>query len=408
MPGIFGQVFTAFQSLLSRAFWFGSFLPVALFAALNLMLAPAVFPNAPKLQDVAKPDWALMPVVLVGLVVVAYALGPLIPLFRELLDGRGLPEMAQRALIRRPQKERRRAEDDRNAARNLAADLVELQQSASLDLQAARAAGVALGTTQAPLAIEQAEAATAALANRLNAGGLRSRDQAAAAVRDTAEALRRNSSVAGGAADGVLAPRVAAVHGQIIELLRRAREQSDRLRQHQEERLRDRPADVQPTEVGNVRARSERYCREMYGVDFNYIWSRLQLVIAENEAVARRIEAAKALIDFAVLSLVLTTALVVVWLPLLALRGRSPWLFLIMGALGPLLIGFFYRLVVETQLSFGNVMQGVVDRFRFDLLKMLHIKPPATLGDERVIWRWLEDAANGEPVNSDVVWMPPT
>ena len=121
MPGIFGQVFSAFQSLLSRAFWFGSFLPVALFAALNLMLAPTVFPSAPKLEDVIKADWGWMPAVLVGLVIVAYALGPLIPLFRELLDGRGLPDIVQRALIRRPEKERQRAEDDLNTARDLAA-----------------------------------------------------------------------------------------------------------------------------------------------------------------------------------------------------------------------------------------------------------------------------------------------
>jgi hypothetical protein len=375
---------------------------------LNLMLVPTAFPGAIKLEDVIKPEWAWMPAVLVGLVIVAYALGPLIPLFRGLLDGRGLPEIVQQALIRRPEKERRRAEEDLNAARNLAASLVELQQTASLDLQDARAAGLALGTTQAPLAIEQAETATAAFAYQLNAGELRSRDPAAAAVRAVAQALRTNTSVAGGAANAVLASRVAAVHRRIIELLRRAIEQSDRLRRRQQERVRGLPADVQPTQVGNVRVRSERYCREMYGVDFNYIWPRLQFVIADNDVAARRIEAAKALIDFAVLSLVLTTTLVVVWLPLLALRGRSPWLFLIMGAFGPLLIGFFYRLVVETQISFGEVVQGVVDRFRFDLLKTLHIKPPATLADERAIWRWLEEAANGEPINSDVVWTPPT
>jgi hypothetical protein len=92
MPGIFGQVFSAFQSLLSRAFWFGSFLPVAMFAALNLMLVPVAFPEVDILEKVIRPEWAWMSVVLVGLVIVAYALGPLIPLFRDVLDGRGLPD----------------------------------------------------------------------------------------------------------------------------------------------------------------------------------------------------------------------------------------------------------------------------------------------------------------------------
>jgi hypothetical protein len=455
VPGIFGQVFSAFQSLLSRAFWFGSFLPVALFAALNLLLAPAAFPGAPALQDVVKADWIWMPPVLVGLVVVAYALGPLVPLFRGVLDGRGLPEVVQRALRFRPLKQRRQAEEAVEAASSLASRLVELRQTASLDLQAARARGIAFGTTGAPAAIRKAERAVERVANLLNIGQLQlinaagAVDRVAAAlllntsiagpaadaglvprlvalpgriidlllreavevVRRLAAALRLNIAIAGPAADPGLAARLVGLHWRINDLLRQAAEAGDQLSQRQLERTREQlrrfPRDVQPTDVGNARARSERYCREMYGVDFNYIWPRLQFVIPDNDAAAQRIEAAKALIDFAVLSLVLTTTLVLVWLPLLASRGRSPWLFLMLAGFGPLLIGFFYQLVVETQISFGDVVQGVVDHSRFELLKKLHVKPPATLADERLIWAWLQAAADGEPINTDVIWTPP-
>ncbi len=410
MPGIFGQVFSAFQSLLSRGFWFGSFLPIAVFAALNLALVTAVFPGVVKLEDVVRADWIwLAPVLLVGLVVVAYALGPLIPLFRDLLDGRGLPEVVQRALRLRPLKLRRQAEEALDAATDLASRLVELRQSANLDLQAARAEGLALGTTGAPAAIGRAEQAAQRLAQLLNIGALQSSDAPAAeAVRRVADALRSNTSTPGAAADAALVVRLATVHRRIIDLLRQAAEAGDLFRQRQQDQVRRLPRDAQPTQVGNARARAERYCREMYGGDFSYIWPRLLFVIPDNDAAAQRIEAAKALIDFAVLCLVLTTTLLLVWLPLLASRGRSPWLFLTMGGFGPLLIGFFYRLVVETQISFGGVVQGVVDRFRFELLKMLHVKAPATLVDERLIWAWLQAAADGEPVNADVIWsLPP-
>ena len=39
MGGISGQAVTAFQGLFSRAFWLGYFLPVAIFASLNILMA---------------------------------------------------------------------------------------------------------------------------------------------------------------------------------------------------------------------------------------------------------------------------------------------------------------------------------------------------------------------------------
>ena len=56
MAGIFGQVLSAFKSILSSSFWFGAFLPVAVFAAVNLLLA-AQFSSAAKeiLNHVARP-----------------------------------------------------------------------------------------------------------------------------------------------------------------------------------------------------------------------------------------------------------------------------------------------------------------------------------------------------------------
>jgi hypothetical protein len=56
----------------------------------------------------------------------------------------------------------------------------------------------------------------------------------------------------------------------------------------------------------------------------------------------------------------------------------------------------------------GELAQVVVDRYRFDVLKMLHIKPPATLSAEREIWRALADVAQGKAEEgADIVWNAP-
>ena len=174
------------------------------------------------------------------------------------------------------------------------------------------------------------------------------------------------------------------------------------------ERLNAMPQDMRPTDIGNARYRSERYSQNVYNANFEFLWSRVQTVIPENDPAAKRIEAARSLLDFAVLSLVLGVALLTIWLPLLALEGNALVPFLLLGTLGPVVVRLIYQLVIEAQISLGEVAQGAVDRFRFDALKMLHIKPPATLSAEREIWSTLSDIAHGDAPNSDMVWTNPS
>lgn len=93
MPGIFEQVLSAFKGILSNAFWFGAFLPVAVFAAGNLLLATQISSAASDLLNRIRVDkWdGLVPAVL-GLIVAAYVLGPMVRLFRAMFDGRRLPD----------------------------------------------------------------------------------------------------------------------------------------------------------------------------------------------------------------------------------------------------------------------------------------------------------------------------
>jgi hypothetical protein len=64
MGGIFGQALSALQGFFTRVFWFGAFLPVICFAALNLLIAHFVL------------GWATDLVATAPLTVVAGALCP--------------------------------------------------------------------------------------------------------------------------------------------------------------------------------------------------------------------------------------------------------------------------------------------------------------------------------------------
>jgi hypothetical protein len=65
---------------------------------------------------------------------------------------------------------------------------------------------------------------------------------------------------------------------------------------------------------------------------------------------------------------------------------------------------FFYRLVVAAQAGLGELVQVVVDRFRFDVLKMLHIKAPPTLAAERELWSLLGTVAARPTPDADLTW----
>jgi hypothetical protein len=88
----------------------------------------------------------------------------------------------------------------------------------------------------------------------------------------------------------------------------------------------------------------------------------------------------------------LTLTLPLVWLPWLVSIAGSPWLFLIIGIAAPFVVSFFYRLAVEAQFGFGEALKVAIDRYRLDLLKILHQPAPPTLAVERTLWYRLEQA----------------
>jgi hypothetical protein len=88
--GAFNSVYDALKGFFSRSFWFATFLPVALFAALHLLVAAltlrsitvfGISLNLDKENQLATAG----PAIVVILVIVGYALQPLMPRLRGLV-----------------------------------------------------------------------------------------------------------------------------------------------------------------------------------------------------------------------------------------------------------------------------------------------------------------------------------
>jgi hypothetical protein len=87
------DILTTFKSFFSRSFWFGSFLPVAIFTGIHLVIAWWVGTGL-ELSTIISADTGKLitvPLALFALIVLAYAATPLIPLVQGCSMGRCCP-----------------------------------------------------------------------------------------------------------------------------------------------------------------------------------------------------------------------------------------------------------------------------------------------------------------------------
>ena len=210
--------------------------------------------------------------------------------------------------------------------------------------------------------------------------------------------------------EGALCTRTSEAADQFEALLSTARQEAEYRYQIVQARVRVAAALENPraTLIGDARYVVESYAQEVYLTDFNFLWPRLLVAIRAEKAddpVLTAIENARAQSDFAVLSLVLAASVPAVWLPALLAYGVQAWLFFAIGAATPLALRFFYELVFENQLAFGDVVKSTIDRSRLSVLKMLNLPQPTSRSEERALWERIR-LAEADGRTADLVYLP--
>jgi hypothetical protein len=381
--------FSIYQGFFSRGFWLGCFLPVALFTAVHLTLAAVQFPAQVPLVDwltsSADAPAKLIPILLAVLVVLAWMLAPLVPMLRSLLDGALLPDWLLEALRQERVDEATQAADAEGDVMTALEDAYDRWQDFAKDAQKTFVAARKDGkdrtppderlTNQAVVAISDFRAATAG-------GRVPPVKLAQQAVDALAAALRA------GTADSAIWARLDGLGRVLIAAIVQTREQTKLRLDSAAERRADNPLHhYRATRIGDVREQTQSYPSRVYGVDFEFLWPRLQVFFAKDDPLAQRLDDAQSQVDFGVLALALAVTVPLVWLPLLAATAREPWLFLVVGVVSPLVIKFFNELVIQSQRGFGTIVETAIDRYRLDVLTRLLLQPmPATRSAERTLW----------------------
>jgi hypothetical protein len=397
--GAFDTVYKAVQGMLSADFWASVFVPVALFAFIHAAILTQFgwHPDlAVLLDDTGKSaKWLLIVVAL--LVLAGYLLQAFLPLLRGMLEGTLLPEWLHDAL----RAGRIPAAREKRLRIKAAMDALFLWQDRYRELDApdgafrtAYAAAVQLppGATDED-SVRRAEERLDRLRRALNESRLPDIEEVHAAETLLLAAFLRNNPE-----QGALSDRLYAANTLFVDLVTEAVNQAVYEVDIARARIRNEKAlDVpRATLLGDARQLAELYTVGMYNVRFNDLWPRLLIAVqaeVKDDPGMAAVSAAQARVNFAVLSMLLTVSVPVVWLPLAALHAGRGWLILVIGGGAPLLLTLFYHVAVEGQMALSDLVKTMVDRHRLLVLKMFRQPTPVSLAEERLIWGRLHQAA---------------
>ena len=407
--------FSIYQNFFSRGFWLGCFLPVAVFVAVHLTLAAVQFPAQVPLVDwltsTADAPAKLIPILLAALVVLAWMLAPLVPMFRGLLDGTLLPAWLLETL------RQERVDEAEQAAP--ATDLAHLAATADQWMNLAitvRDALVRANREGSALPAPPDDSLTNVAVVRISdfrgaarGGRVPPIETAQAAADALANAMRAGVGFTEVGDQPARKQRMRAVWSDLLAVIRQTRDQASLRLDDAAARSRDNPLDhYRATRIGDVREQTQSYPWRVYGVDFDFLWPRLQLFFTKDDPLVQRLVDAQSQVDFGVLSLVLASTVPLVWLPLLAITASLPWLFLGIGLLSPFVVLFFNELVIQSQIGFGTIVETAIDRYRLDVLTRLLSQPmPATRAAERALWAAVRIANDTADTNRLSYWGAP-
>lgn len=405
---MFGTIVEKLQALLSRSFLVGNYFPVLVFCAVNFLImwygvdgfskfVTAIWPLD---SGVASSAFAG---VLIAVAILAFMINPLIPLFRLALEGQLLPAWVRSKMIERHAQRFAKLQSELNTAKSAFAAFRAERAQAETQLGDARNDPSAPRNSTDAAALNSAVSAVEALdvqitqrqGNTSSAARLPEMATVRTAVQQMTNALRFYSMKSGmGVFNQATFDRLNAMQFQLLTTLDAQRDLAYLALQEADARRRERfvEGDIKATLLANSRAAMEQYPQLAYKVDFQFIWTRLGMVLSKNAAIQTAVETAGAQLDFSVLTTALAAITTIVWIALLPWLGSSIVPFLAVALVGPPVVLFLYHLVDASQQAFGAVAVMAIDALRFELMSALHLPLPNSLDSEQKLWEGLQFA----------------
>ena len=159
--------------------------------------------------------------------------------------------------------------------------------------------------------------------------------------------------------------------------------------------------EVMPTRLGNLYRAAELYPNQRYGADAVVVWPLLRSVLPKD--FAERMLDAKIAVDFWLFFSLLSMLFPLVTLPYLLVQGANILLILLCLLAIPIGIAAYHCALAPAQ-EYTKLIKVAFDLYRHSLLKTLDIELPATLAEERQLWKalsvfFVDEAEAGDSIH---------
>jgi hypothetical protein len=140
------------------------------------------------------------------------------------------------------------------------------------------------------------------------------------------------------------------------------------------------------TRMGNITRTIRSYALGRFHLDLNIFWTRLQGAMVKEKDGLAALQDSKVQVDFLVSLFWLTGLFVVLWSGLLIGVTPRPRDFLAVAIGGPIAARCLYLAACQNYLLFADQMRSAIDLYRSDLVDQLHLPKPSGNREEQAMW----------------------
>jgi hypothetical protein len=393
---VLSTIFDQVSKSVPRAVVYAGLLPVSVAVLLNVGLAAYLLGDGARIvvggiinqSATAMAGWVTVGMVM--LTIASTVVAALLPVFRNVLEGRA-PTGILAALLDGARAQQVAATSklrtDRERTRQQLAERVLFRAMEEERLKTARKNA----PQRASPAAETIEALQAAITNALE-------DQTERGVSAAIDTLVRHFSTHG-------AGRTQVVYKLLLDRLDTLEDEPKAALAHMARAAAEMSPDGPVTRYGRELQYIETYVSSVYNIESIVFWTRLQHVIPTT--FAARLEAAKSSLDLLTSLTMLLWCSLAAWMVVIPLAFPS-WQVVAAVAVGGWSVTYVvYRAAIAAALSFAELVCAAFDLFRRDLLVKLSIQPPDTFREERQLWLRLGQLVLYRQVPDDLKLMPP-
>jgi hypothetical protein len=155
---------------------------------------------------------------------------------------------------------------------------------------------------------------------------------------------------------------------------------------------------LRPTRLANIFEVHREYGLNRYELDIDALWFRLLQSVKKDENFTSMVEDSKTHMDFAIAMISVMALTTIVWLIPSSIMALSPYPFLALVTIGPLLSYSFYKIVQQHSRNYTELVRSAIDLYRFELLSALHVELPVDSKQEKKLWKDLSNYQSGQTV----------